>query len=303
VARARSGSVRGERLHRGTSGAGQRSGRFARLYRDYLRLNPSHLWALFAGGAIASGVNFDYRKGRYSPQEYERQIRETLRSEYCDALLPGFEHYRNEKEAAHRARRLTAVPLSSLQEPDEGEESFTERVEWLLGYADSPSERHLVERVAVRYSTTPQQWRQGLLAFSFDSAFLDRLAGQKRGWANKRRQRLLGNVTLSPQAQRLLAAQEAVENTISTQRVAWSYVAGLYGRSFPSALPIHRAKERRPMQNGNGHKPAKSWRVWTFTAYEPDGPATWYAYQNGAAPVYARSKERLIKKVLAEVER
>jgi len=40
----------------------------------------------------------------------------------------------------------------------------------------------------------------------------------------------------------------------------------------------------------NGHKPVGSWRVWSFTAYEADGPATWYAYQNGAAPIYATSK-------------
>jgi hypothetical protein len=171
------------------------------------------------------------------------------------------------------------VSLSSLQEPDEEEEAFAERSEWLHGQADSPSERHLVERLAVRYSTTPQQWRQGVLAFSFDSAFLDRLAGQRRGWTNKRKQRLLANIELTPRAQRLLRAQQVVGATISTQRVAWTYVAGLRGRSFPSPMPIRRTKEIRTMQNGNGHKPAGTWRVWTFTAYEPAGPATWWAYQ------------------------
>lgn len=54
------------------------------------------------------------------------------------------------------------------------------------------------------------------------------------------------------------------------------------------------------MQNRNGHKPAGRWRVWTFTAYEPEGPTTWWAYQNGAAPICARTKERLVTKVLAE---
>jgi hypothetical protein len=286
-----------KRLEQGSGADG-----FAHLYRNHLRLNPSHFWALFVGGAIASSVNFDYRKP-YSPEEFERQIRETLRSEYCDALLPGFESYRSEKEAAHRVRRLTAMSLSSLQEPDEEEEAFAERAEWLHGHADSPSERHLVERMAVRYSTTPQQWRQGVLAFSFDSAFLDRLASRKRGWANKRKQRLLAEVTLAPYAERLLRAEQVVEATISTQTAAWSYVAGLRGRSLPSAFPTRRAKEIRPKQNGNGHKPAGTWRVWTFTAYGAGGPATWWAYQNGAAPIYARTKERLVEKVLAEGRR
>jgi len=53
--------------------------------------------AFTPGGAITVFQNFDYGKGRYSPDEYERQIRETLRSEYCDALLPGFESYRMRK--------------------------------------------------------------------------------------------------------------------------------------------------------------------------------------------------------------
>ncbi len=163
-----------------------------------------------------------------------------------------------------------------------------------------PSQGDLVERMAVHYSLTPREWRQGLLFFSFESAFLDRLAGQKRGWANNRKQRLLANLKLTARAQRLLAARDAVENTVSTQSVAWSYVASLRGRSFPSAFPIPRAKEIRSMQNGNGHKPAGSWSVWTFTAYEPDGPVTWWAYQNGAAPIYARTKKRLVEKVLAE---
>ena len=242
-----------------------------------------------------------------------------MRSEYCDALRPGFESHRSEKEKAQRRRTFlaerqtterirkhawvvggTAVPLSSLQATDEEDDDFADRADWLQGRAFSPSQRDLVERVAVHYSLTPHEWRQGLLFLSFDSAFLDRLAGQKRGWANKRKQRLLANVSLTPKAHRLLAAHEAVQNTISTQSSGWSYVAGLRGRSFPGAFRIRAAKEKRLMQNGNGHKPAGSWSVWTFTAYEPDGPATWWAYQNGAAPIYARTKKRLVEKALAE---
>ena len=299
--------------------SGSGADNFARLYRDHLRFDPSHFWALLAGGAVTVFRNFDYRKGRYSPEEYERQIRATLRSEYCDALRPGFESHRSEKEKAQRRRTFlaerqtterirkhawvvggTAVPLSSLQATDEEDDDFADRADWLQGRAFSPSQRDLVERVAVHYSLTPHEWRQGLLFLSFDSAFLDRLAGQKRGWANKRKQRLLANVSLTPKAHRLLAAHEAVQNTISTQSSGWSYVAGLRGRSFPGAFRIRAAKEKRLMQNGNGHKPAGSWSVWTFTAYEPDGPATWWAYQNGAAPIYARTKKRLVEKALAE---
>jgi hypothetical protein len=184
----------------------------------------------------------------------------------------------HEKAKALRARRQVAFPLSGLQGLEEADDDFAGRVEWLQGESDSPSERHLVERLAVRYSLGPQEWRQGLLAFSFDSAFLDRLAGKKRGWANTRKQRLLADLALTPKARRLLAAHDAVERTISTQSVAWSYVAGLRGRSLPSAPPIRRAKENRRTQS-NGHKPVGSCRAWSFTAYEPDGPATWYAYQ------------------------
>ena len=57
------------------------------------------------------------------------------------------------------------------------------------------------------------------------------------------------------------------------------------------------------MPDRNGHEPAGDWKVWTFTAYERDGPATWWAYENGAAPIYARTKERLVEKVLAEDRR
>jgi hypothetical protein len=276
---------------------------FARLYGQCLRTNPAHYWALFAGGLISLPQPFDFGQAPYSPNEHDRQIRATLRSEYSDALLPGFESYRLEKEAAQRRGRSTAEPLSARQPDGEASEEFEECAEWLLGHSQSPSSHTLVRRVAVRYSLSPREWRQGLLAFSFDSALLDRLAGQKRGWANKRKQRFLANARLTPRAQRLLVAHQVVESTVSTQRVAWSYVSGLPGRSFPSALPISRAKETRTMPDRNGHEPAGDWKVWTFTAYEPDGPATWWAYENGAAPIYARTKERLVKKVLAEDRR
>ena len=237
---------------------------FTRLYDECLRTNPAHYWALFAGGLISLPKPFDFGQAPYSPDEHDRQIRATLRSEYSDALLPGFESYRLEKEAAQRRGRSTAEPLSARQPDGEASEEFEECAEWLLGHSQSPSSHTLVRRVAVRYSLSPREWRQGLLAFSFDSTLLDRLAGQKRGWANKRKQRLLADVALTPRAQRLLVAHQVVESTVSTQRVASrSCVSGLPGRSFPSALPISRAKETRTMPDRNGHEPAGDWKVST----------------------------------------
>jgi hypothetical protein len=281
---------------------GNSSDSFARLYRNHLRPNPSHFWALFAGGAIAAFQNFDHSKGGYSPEEYERQIRETLRSEYCDALLPGFESYRREKKMAWRRRLETASPLSSLRGADEDEEDFEERADWLFRDPRSLSERHVAERLAVRISLTPQQWREGLLSFSFDSAFLDRLAGQRPGWANKRRQRLVQSVTLSPRAELILAAEDALEATIAAERNSIARVAGLAGRSFPSAPPIPTVKKRAkeiPMQQ-NGHKPG-AWRVWLFECHpvDKDGPQMWWAAQNGGPALVAPTPRRLAQKIRA----
>lgn len=293
---------------------------FDRLYRDDLRLNPPHFWALLAGGAITVFQNFHYGQGRYSPEEFERQIRETLRSEYCDALLPGFESYRHEREKAQRRRKFfgerrsperireddwivggTAVPFSCLRGGEEDEGDFADRAEWLAGHGHAPSQRHLIQRLAAQDSLGSRQWAKGLLYFSFDGAFLDRLKGANDGWARKRKERLLKDVKLTARAEALLAAQQTLDATIAAQDDPLPRVGALTGRSYPGPRPIpaKRAKEIL-MQQPNGFKPG-GWRVWCFQCYPRDSdlPQIWWAAQNGGDPIYAPDMSRLIRKIRA----
>jgi hypothetical protein len=257
----------------------QRSGEDASPYR-YARL---------AAGWVAGRVHLEIEGRRPASYKgsYRHWIRSFVRDEFADAILPGAHLYAAER----RQLRKRGFSLIQHEFTDEFEDQLHRQ-----GLQTTEPGPDVIRRLVMEDAVQPTPrdrafltWRDRL------GPALDSFLG-KTDWS-RQYERRLHKRPITPWGKHLVLANSAIQQ--ASRDIP--YVRTLAGRSFPTP-PARVRKEipSRMKQNGhriNGQKPG--WRVWSFTAYPPNGNGheTWYAYQNGGAPIFAQSKVRLVEKV------